>query len=85
MIGPAESLPAAPLLAAVEHRGGISACLGEGVDHQQSTQILSLLAAARKKGRVTVWTGDRLAVQVLGVHPVTVWGELWFTGWKAAA
>ena len=70
-------LPAQPLLAVVQGRGGIAPCLA-GVDCAQRRQQLErALWRASVDGQITWKTADRLAIEVLGLHPFEVWGDDW--------
>lgn len=70
---PAEAvLPAEPLLTAIRARGGVRACVGRDYALERA------YSRARQIGQVTPWAADRLAVRVLGLHPVAVWGEVWW-------
>lgn len=66
-----EVLPMAPLVALVEGRGGLT----RFVDTASSTA--RNYYQAKKLGTVTPFRADRLAHEVLGLHPCEVWGE-WF-------
>lgn len=34
---------------------------------------------ARREGSLTPFAADRLAIRLLGLHPVLVWGDEWWT------
>lgn len=63
-------VPAEPLLRQLHLRGGPAAC---GVQAHSAEE--KALERARTEGSLTVWAADQLAVRVLGVHPLLVWGE----------
>lgn len=71
-------LPAAPLLAAVQARGGLRAC---GVRREETPGAERLTKAyyrAVQRGWLNCFVADELAVAVLGLHPAAVWGDAWF-------
>lgn len=66
-------LPAAPLLQRVAARGGPAACgVGQGSRQEQA------LMRARRAGTLTLQAADKLAVEVLGLTPVEVWGSAFY-------
>ncbi|MGN6244534.1 MAG: hypothetical protein ACTHQ3_12815 [Motilibacteraceae bacterium] len=67
-------VPAAPLLEAVERRGGPAAA---GIP--QHSALERAYYRARRAGEVTVKTADRFAVELLREHPAIVWGDAWWT------
>jgi hypothetical protein len=69
---PAAVLPAGPLLERVRGRGGFRACAGADPALEKAYQ------RAQSAGRLTVWAADQLAVKVLGLPPVLVWGDAWW-------
>lgn len=63
---------AEPLLRLLAVRGGPAACgAGEGTAEEQA------LLRARRQGWVTIWAADELAVRLLGMTPLEVWGDEW--------
>ena len=69
---PAPSLPVGPLLRQVELRGGPDACgAWRGSAEEQA------LRRAAVDGRVTYDQMDVLAVRLLGMHPIELWGDAW--------
>jgi hypothetical protein len=67
-------LPAEPLIEQVLLRGGVREC------ETRTPALESLFQQVRRSGRVTVWAADKLAVQLLGEHPMMVWGDEWLYG-----
>lgn len=65
-------LPAQPLVALVEARGGVSELAGGAQASRRS------YTRAKKGGDLTVWQADVLAHALLGLHPWEVWGEAWW-------
>ena len=65
-------VPAAPLLRAVELRGGAAAC-----GAKRSPALERALERAQVSGRLTYRAADQLAIRLLGLHPMLVWGDDW--------
>ncbi|HSX68769.1 helix-turn-helix domain-containing protein [Nocardioides sp.] len=63
---------AAPLLRLVIARGGPGACGARG-----GTAAEQALVRARRQGWLTIWAADELAVRLLGMSPLEVWGDEW--------
>lgn len=40
------------------------------------------LSRARLAGSITVYTADRLAVEILHKHPAEIWGDEWRLAWR---
>jgi hypothetical protein len=78
-------LPAEPLVAAVEARGGLAEC---GLSragtpaHPRAGAYRRLYERSRARGWIGLFDADELAVKVLGVHPCRVWDDGW---WEANA
>ncbi len=71
-------LPAAPLLAAINRRGGLRVLLAGRRHTPEGRRIGGVYQRARTRGWVTVAAGDELACRCLGVHPCAVWGaQFW--------
>lgn len=69
-------LPAAPLLALLSARPDTSTSASRfGV----SERLAQALYRARRRGWVTPYAADDIAVTLLGLHPACVWGESWWT------
>lgn len=68
-------LPLAPLLAIVEARGGYAACAPDARGHRETLD--RAWERAKAEGAVTFDAADRLAIRLLGLHPMLVWGEDW--------
>jgi hypothetical protein len=64
-----EYLPAAPLIEAVQRRG-----------IQVGRSSLAQAYYRARRGRLTVWQADVLAVKLVGEHPAMLWGPLWWEG-----
>ena len=78
-------LPSAPLLRVLEASGGLAASglrchADDTVEHRRLVERLqrSYERARNQGGWVTVVAADELCVRVLGVHPVQVFGPLWW-------
>lgn len=69
-VSPKRTWNADPLLQAVDLRGGPTAC-----GARQGTAAEEALRLARLYGRVTPEAGEQLAVGLLGVHPMELWGD----------
>src|SRR5664279_4404783 len=67
-------LSSAPLVALVEAEGGYAACAGMC---QGNTPLARAWHRAKADGTVTWVAADVLAVKLLGLHPLLVWGEEW--------
>lgn len=65
-------LPAGPLLRQIELRGGVAAC-GVAPDSAEEKAI----ERAREEGSLTLWAADHMAVRVLGMTPLELWGGAW--------
>ncbi len=63
-------IPAAPLLRQVELHGG-RAHLGLN----ERTAASRAFDRARREGSLTLDAADQLAVLVLGMHPIEIWGD----------
>lgn len=70
-------LPAEPLVRLVEGRGGLYACLGRGRDDLAARRLDRAYSRAITAGHMTWKTGDQLAIELLGLHPLLVWGAGW--------
>jgi hypothetical protein len=76
---PPAHLPAAPLLAAIDARGGMGPAMRSRGFHGNSRQALEKLYKRLREGRpVNVYVADSFCIRVLGVHPVAVYGEDWW-------
>jgi len=67
-------LPAGPLMRLVEGRGGLYACLCR---HRRNGGLERAYSVAARQGRRTWKAADRLAIELLGLHPLEVWGSAW--------
>lgn len=74
---PRRVFPTAPLVARVEAAGGPAACCGEGIDGREA--LLRAYHRAACSDTVAWAAADRLAIELLGVHPVELWGDDWWT------
>lgn len=71
-------VPALPLVEVVQGRGGIGACLA-GIPHGSRRQALEqAFARAATSGRMKWQMADRLAIELVGLHPMLLWGDQWF-------
>lgn len=74
---PAPVLPVEPLVAQIRIRGGWPAASR----HLGRTRHYSLEWALRRgieSGYLSWAAADSLAVEVLGMHPFMIWGDVWF-------
>jgi hypothetical protein len=80
-----DTLDAAPLLAALDQRGGVAAvwraAFGEpfiGANGQgRGRSVARAVQRARDTGRITRRAADVIAVDLLGMHPMDVFGDAW--------
>jgi hypothetical protein len=63
-----------PLVQAVQERGGLA---GLGAGKHANTALRQAFYRARRKGLIPLDQADDLCVQLLGCHPVQVWGDAW--------
>jgi len=73
-------LTAEPLVAAVEARGGAELLARRQGLVERTARFERLVRSyrrARSHGRVTDVAADALCIELLGEHPVLVWGEQW--------
>ena len=77
-------LPIGPLTTLIAAQGGLRAC---GVRHQPGDTIERVRWAARlqraylrarRRGWISLFTADELAVEALRMHPSAVWGMKWW-------
>lgn len=84
------TLPAQPILDAVEARGGLTEVLGLAPSglrvtrhrHAHDTNVRRWAKAyhrMRTSGTVTVWAADRFCMKVLGANPELIYGRDWWT------
>lgn len=73
------TLPAGPLVERVRARGGFRVCAG------RDDRLERAYSRAQAVGRLTVWAADQLAVKVLGLPPLLVWGDAWLEPDEPAA
>ena len=74
---PQRRLPLAPLLELIEGRGGYAVC-APGVGNRGDRAALDRTwERAKAEGAVPLTTADRLAIELLGLHPMLVWGDDW--------
>lgn len=72
-------LSLAPLLELVEQRVGYEAC-APGVGKRGDRGALDWMCErAKAEGAVALTTADRLAIRLLGLHPMLVWGDDWLS------
>lgn len=74
-------VPFPPLESLIAARGGLSAVLHAGGIHRDAPdweRFEKAIAKATDSGRMTVYAADRFAVEVLGCHPSSVWGDAWW-------
>ncbi len=69
-------LPVGPLVAHVAARGGLAACLERQPDLDRVRLERSLLRGVTA-GVLTYRAADILAIELLGLHPMLVWGDDW--------
>lgn len=69
---------AAPLLKEIRRRGGIAQVLRGREDRGSLDRALH---RGRADGYFTLATADRIATDVLGIHPAELWGSVW---WNSA-
>ena len=72
-------LPAAPLVDAVSHRGGLRELLAGRRKTREGQRLARSYFRAKAQGWVTVTTADVLACRLLGMHPCFLWGETFWT------
>lgn len=70
-----ERLPAEPLIQAVERRGGIRAVLPD-YRSREGMRLNRAYYRAMDRGYVIEPVADDLAVNLLGVHPMDLWGVM---------
>jgi excisionase family DNA binding protein len=68
----APRLPAGPLLRQIELRGGVAAC---GVEANSTEE--KAIGRAQDEGSLTLRAADHLAVRVLRMTPLELWGGDW--------
>ena len=80
-------IPAAPLIAYVEARGGIYSLIGDpstmrSVGTEQELADFyreeTRYKRARARGKIDLFAADAFCIDVLCVHPAAVWGDDWF-------
>ena len=74
-------LPAAPLIERIERAGGLRGCgilRGNG-GGREAERLAKVFARARARGTIRIHPADELCIRALGVHPVSVWGDLWWS------
>lgn len=64
-------LPAGPLIVAVTARGVVL--------NQRPFSAAQAFWRAKKSGHLTLAAADRLAHELLGEHPASLWGDDWWT------
>jgi hypothetical protein len=69
-------ISARPLLALVEVSGGFAACARSVTGHHLIA-LERVYLRALEEGDLTVYAADVLAITLLGLHPMGVWGEDW--------
>lgn len=70
-------LPLEPLVELIEQRGGYEAC-APGVGNRGDRRALDRSwERAKAEGAVALSMADRLAIKILGLHPMLVWGDDW--------
>jgi hypothetical protein len=67
-------LSAEPLVLIVTQRGGL-AQLGAGKG--ANSALRQAFYRAKKRGFISMEQADDLCVQLLGCHPVQIWGDAW--------
>jgi hypothetical protein len=76
------SLPLEPLRTLVDRRIAALGITRRGsvgaLGSVTGTTCLNRWAVACRKGKLTVWAADELAIS-LGLHPAQVWGDDWFS------
>lgn len=72
-------LPVGPLIAHVAARGGIAACL-EGLPELDRDRLDRAVHRGVAAGVLTFQAADVLAIELLGLHPMLVWGDDWLRG-----
>lgn len=76
-------LPAGPLVAAVAESGAMERLLPPVSQWGRRERSLSrAFYRVRADGAVTPYLADRLAVELLGVHPADVYGDAWRKAWS---
>lgn len=73
-------LPAEPLLAAIEARGGVVALMDRNLgwlNHKRREAFSKAVDRARLRGYVLVEVADDLCIRLLACHPMEVYGDLW--------
>lgn len=71
-------LPAAALVDAVEARGGpVVLARRRGHDHSPGSRLIKAYRRAKASGTITDTAADTLCIELLGEHPVLVFGDTW--------
>lgn len=72
------TLPADPIIAFVENRGGLHATLDpDSVERNELMRLRLAYHRAGTEGRVTLTMADELCILLLGLHPILVYGDDW--------
>lgn len=74
--------PLEPVLAALEQfpEGIQSLAMKRGASQERAAQIANAFLRAEKRvGSLTLRMADVMCIDVLGVHPYQIYGELWFS------
>lgn len=73
---PTPSLPFAPIARFTALAGGLAE-LTAGLPEPDAHRLSLAYHRGRESGTVTLWAADRLCVEVLGQHPMLVFGDDW--------
>lgn len=71
-----DRLPVGPLVAWIAVRGGFAAC-AERQPHLNRVRLERALLRGVAAGVLTQRAADVLAIELLGLHPMLVWGDDW--------
>lgn len=71
-----KQLPVEPLVRLVEGRGGLYACLGTSAGREVD-RLDRMYRRASDRGHLSWKAADQLAIELLGLHPMLVWGDDW--------
>lgn len=73
---PRSRLPIGPLQALVDSSGGYAPC-AQGLTGLARDRVERAYWRAVSDGQMTWWSADLLAIELLGLHPLLVWGDDW--------
>jgi hypothetical protein len=72
------TLPADPILTIIRGRGGLAEVLRHlDYDDTEAQRLRMVYHRGQNDGRLSVAKADELAIRVLGLHPVLIYGDDW--------